>query len=188
MQKEIRLAGSGGQGLITAGVILAEAAIAEGREAVQTQSYGPEARGGASRADVIISEGPILYPKARKLDILIALTQAAYDKFKGDLAPGALIIVDSDLVDPTGEAGAKGVAITATVRKHFGERMPPNVMALGVLQALLPTVADKKLLEKIKGRVPTKTISQNVKAFKMGLKMGKALHEAPAAPSSEADL
>jgi len=186
--KEIRLAGSGGQGLITAGVILAEAAIAGGHEAVQTQSYGPEARGGASRADVIISDEDILYPKARKFDIFLALTQEAYDKFRADLAPGGLLIIDGDLVDPAGDLDAKSVHITATVRKNFGDRMPPNVMALGVLQGLMPLVSERKLLETIKGRVPPKTVDKNVKAFKLGVKLGKALIDQPAAPSNEADL
>jgi len=186
--KEIRLAGSGGQGLITAGVILAEAAIAGGHEAVQTQSYGPEARGGASRADVIISDEAILYPKARKFDIFLALTQEAYDKFRGDLAPGGLLIIDSDLVDPAGDRGAKAVPITAAVKKNFGERMPPNVMALGVIHGMMPLVAERKLLDTVKNRVPQKSVDKNVKAFKMGIKMGKAFVDQPAAPSNDADL
>ena len=96
MKTEIRLAGTGGQGVILASVILAEAAgVHEGRHVVQTQSYGPEARGGASRADVIIADEPILYPKSRRLDVLVCLSQQAADKYFEDLKVHGMAIIDS---------------------------------------------------------------------------------------------
>src|SRR3990172_8617479 len=95
-QYEVRLSGSGGQGIILGGVILAEAAaIYEKKNAVQSQSYGPEARGGASKADVIISDEEIDYPKALKIDVLLALTQEACNKYIKDLKEGGVLIVDS---------------------------------------------------------------------------------------------
>ena len=97
---EIRLSGSGGQGLILAGIILAEAAIIDGKNAVQTQSYGPEARGGASRSEVIISNGSIDYPKVSKSDILLALTEEAVIKYKGSLKEDGLLILDSSIEKP----------------------------------------------------------------------------------------
>jgi len=96
---EIRLSGAGGQGLILAGKILAEAAaIYENKNATQSQSYGPEARGGASRSEVIISDGDIDFPKASALDLLLCLTQEACDKYVGDLKTDGLLIVDSRFV------------------------------------------------------------------------------------------
>ena len=96
---EIRLAGSGGQGLILAGMILAEAAgIYDGKFVCQTQSYGPEARGGASKAEVVISDAEIDYPKAIQPDVLLALNQKSLDTFTSDLKPGGLLLVDADLV------------------------------------------------------------------------------------------
>src|SRR6266581_9022196 len=96
---ELRFSGAGGQGLILAGVIMAEAAaIYDGKQAVQSQSYGPEARGGASKSEVIISEGPVDYPKATTVDALLAMTQEACDKYTHDLKEGGVLLVDSDLV------------------------------------------------------------------------------------------
>ena len=99
MMKQLRLSGSGGQGVITAAIIFAEAAVSEGKQAVQSQSYGPEARGGASKAEVIISDNPIYHPKVINPDIVLAMTQQAADKYYGDLdKDNGLLIVDEDLV------------------------------------------------------------------------------------------
>ena len=96
---EIRLAGEGGQGMILAGIILAEAAaIYDGKKAVQTQSYGPEARGGASRSEVVISDGEIDHPEVLSADVVVALSQAAYNKFAKTVHPDGLLIVDEDQV------------------------------------------------------------------------------------------
>lgn len=94
---EIRLSGSGGQGIILMGIILAEAAIMNGVNAIQSQSYGPEARGGASKAEVIINDGEIDFPKVRKPDILLALTQEAFDKYIVDIKEGGIVILDEKL-------------------------------------------------------------------------------------------
>src|SRR5512137_2003453 len=101
---EIRCSGSGGQGILLAAAIIAEAAAALGRHVVQTQSYGPEARGGASKAEVIVSGEPIDYPEVRRPDVSLVLSQAAYEKYAGDTRPGGLLIYDSGLVevDPEG--------------------------------------------------------------------------------------
>ncbi|HOP80709.1 MAG TPA: 2-oxoacid:acceptor oxidoreductase family protein, partial [Armatimonadota bacterium] len=97
---EIRLSGSGGQGLILAGIILAEAAaIYEGKEAVQTQSYGPESRGGASKSEVVISGSEIDYPKVTSPDLLLAMTQESCTKYLGDLKEGGIAILDSFFVE-----------------------------------------------------------------------------------------
>ena len=96
---ELRFSGAGGQGLITAGIILAEAAsIIEGKSAVQSQSYGPEARGGASKSEVIISDGPIDYPKATIVDACLAMTQEAADKYAVGIKDGGILLLDDDFV------------------------------------------------------------------------------------------
>src|SRR5512138_314017 len=108
---EIRFSGAGGQGLILAGVIMAEAAsIYDGKQAVQSQSYGPEARGGASKSEVIISEQAIDYPKATVVDALLALTQEAADKYSHDLKKGGMLLIDSDLVQKVPEGEFRTVA------------------------------------------------------------------------------
>ena len=98
MRKELRFSGSGGQGVITAAIIFAEAAVAEGKEAVQSQSYGPEARGGASKAEVIIDDETIYHPHVEVPDIVLAMTQKAADKYYKDLAPDGLLVLDEELV------------------------------------------------------------------------------------------
>ncbi len=96
---EMRLSGEGGQGLVLAGKILAEAAaIYDDKNATQSQSYGPEVRGGASKSEVIVSDGAIDYPKAENLDLLLALTQESFDKYHGDLRPGGWLVVDAEAV------------------------------------------------------------------------------------------
>ena len=98
MRKQLRLSGSGGQGVITAAIIFAEAAVEEGKEAVQSQSYGPEARGGASKSEVIIDDGPIFHPHVEIPDLVLAMTQLAANKYYKDLSPEGVLVVDTDLV------------------------------------------------------------------------------------------
>src|SRR5512147_872639 len=110
---EIRLAGSGAQGLILAGIILAEAAgIYDGKFVCQTQSYGPAARGGASKAEVVISDLEIDYPKAIRPDVLLAMNQKSLDTYLGDLKPGGVLLVDADLVREVPQEGAVAIPFT----------------------------------------------------------------------------
>src|SRR6185369_12593623 len=112
---ELRFSGAGGQGLITAGIIMAKAAsIYEGKQAVQSQSYGPEARGGASKSEVIISDGPIDYPKITKCDALLAMTQEAANKYSHDLKEGGVLLIDSDLVKNIPAGNFKMESISST--------------------------------------------------------------------------
>ncbi|NLH86708.1 MAG: 2-oxoacid:ferredoxin oxidoreductase subunit gamma, partial [Firmicutes bacterium] len=122
MRKEIRLSGYGGQGLILAGIILAEAAMRDGYEVVQSQSYGPEARGGASRAEVIISDEPIDYPKVTSPDILLLMSDQACKRFAGSVCEGGTVIVDSGLVTSVPETPGivNGFPITDIAVKATG--------------------------------------------------------------------
>src|SRR5574340_1233937 len=122
----IRLAGSGGQGLILAGIILAEAAgIYDGKYVCQTQSYGPAARGGASKAEVVISDAEIDYPKAIQPDVLLALNQASLDKYLADLKPGGVLLVDADLVREVPATGTVALPFTRIAR-DLGRAMAAN--------------------------------------------------------------
>ena len=130
---EIRLAGSGGQGLITAGIILAEAAIYDQKNVVQSQSYGPEARGGASKAEVIISDGPIYYPKATWVNILLAMSQKACDQYLYDLTMDGTFIADTSYVTQVPTSRAITIPISSRTREKFGKELFSNIVALGVL-------------------------------------------------------
>ncbi|MDI6823696.1 MAG: 2-oxoacid:acceptor oxidoreductase family protein [Bacillota bacterium] len=172
---EARLAGAGGQGLITAGIILAEAAVLAGRNAVQTQSYGPESRGGASRAEVVISDGEIDYPKVTSPDVLLVMTQEACRCYLGALKPGGLLVADQDLVNevPPGPYRVARVPITRIAREEVGREIVANIVALGVLVALTEVVPEGVLEEAVMARVPRGTEELNRKALRAGLAAGK---------------
>lgn len=175
---EIRLSGSGGQGLILAGKILAEAAaIYEGRNAVQTQSYGPEARGGASKAEVVISDGEIDYPKAIDLDLLLSLTQESCTKYSDDLKEGSVLIVDSGLVKelPAGDYKVFKAPITDIAINKVGKAVVTNIVALGILTRISGIVSEESMKKAILARVPKGTEELNMKAFDEGFKKGDEL-------------
>lgn len=174
MRIEIRLAGSGGQGLITAGVILAEAVgLHEGKFVVQTQSYGPEARGGASKAEVVVSDEPIHYPKTQRLDVLLAMTQESCDRYYHDLKYEGMLIVDADLVPNPPTSAALGIPITRLVREELGRELFANIAALGVLGGITGLASRKSLEAAVLGRVPSGTEQANKKALQLGFEVGR---------------
>ena len=171
---EIRLAGSGGQGLILAGLILAEAAgLFDNRYVAMAQSYGPEARGGASKAEVIISGDPIDYPLASRVDVLLALTQEAADTYSWDLKPDAWIVVDSDLVSHPPSSRAAALPFTAVARDKLNKPMVANVVALGAILQLTGVVSKSALEKALLARVPKGTDALNKKALATGMKLAK---------------
>ncbi len=168
---ELRFSGAGGQGLILAGVIMAEAAaIYDGKQAVQSQSYGPEARGGASKSEVIISEGPVDYPKATVVDALLALTQEACDKYSHDLKEGGVLLVDSDLVKrlPQGKFKTVSFPIINTAKNEVGREIVANIVALGAMVALTGVVTKESAEKAVLSRVPEAFMELNKKAFQTG--------------------
>jgi 2-oxoglutarate ferredoxin oxidoreductase subunit gamma len=172
---EMRLSGSGGQGLILAGKILAEAVVIyDGRNAVQTQSYGPEARGGASKAEVVIADGEIDYPKVLDLDLLLALTQVSCTKYSKDLKDGGIIVVDSGLVEdlPKGNFKVYKAPITEIAIKKVGKAVVTNIVALGILTKISGVVSEDAMRKAILARVPKGTEELNMKAFDEGIKAG----------------
>jgi len=177
---EICLSGSGGQGLILAGIILAEAAgIYDEKEAVQTQSYGPEARGGASRSEVIISNGSIDYPKVIKSDILLALTQTACDKYVKNLNKEGILVTDSTLTTelPTISNKIYLYPIAETAQKKFGTKLVANIISLGIIVGLTEIVSQKALKKAVCSRVPVKAREVNEKALLLGLDIAKDLNQ-----------
>ena len=170
---EIRLSGSGGQGMILGAIILAEAACIYGdKNACQSQSYGPEARGGSSKSDVVISNGVIDYPKATKLDVLLAMTQEAANKYSRDLRPDGLLVVDEDYVlePPEGEFQLVKLPIMRLATETVGKAVVANIVALGALQTLTDLVTEDGLRQAVLSRVPKGTEAINSKALEVGKK------------------
>ncbi len=166
---EVRLAGEGGQGMILAGVILAEAAaVHDGLNAVQTQSYGPEARGGASRSEVIIARGEIDYPKVMAADLLLCMSQEACDKFYTQVKDDGCIIVDSTNVSRVPSHRAIAVPITQLAEEATGRRITASMVALGFLSGLTGVVSKEALEKAVADRVPAGTEEMNLKALAAG--------------------
>ena len=165
---EIRLAGEGGQGMILAGIILAEAAIYDGKNAIQTQSYGPEARGGASKAEVIISEDEIDFPEVISADVLVALSQEACDKFASNLKKTGVLIVDADQVGRIPVTSAVKLPITRMALEATGKPITANVVALGVLVGLTGVVSAEAIEKVVLSRAPKGTEELNRAALAAG--------------------
>jgi len=171
MRTEFRLSGSGGQGLLLAGIVLAEAAILDDKNAVQTQSYGPEARGGSSKAEVVISEEDIDYPKATDPDYLLALTNDAYRTY-GKMHGKGLIIADSSVtLDPEIKSRTVQVPILDTAANVVGKKVVANIVALGVLGGMSKVVRPETLEKAVLNRVPKGTEDLNLKALRAGLEL-----------------
>ena len=166
---QLRFSGSGGQGVITAAIIFAEAAIEEGKIAVQSQSYGPEARGGASKAEVIISDTAVYHPKVTVPDFVLAMTQKAADKYYQDLAADGLLVLDTDLV-PTVPPfkNVIRIPITKLAVEKAGKALYANIVALGAVVKLTRLVSLDTVKECVKHRVPAATVDQNMAALQIG--------------------
>lgn len=176
---EIRLSGSGGQGLILMGIILAEAiGIYDGKCVAQTQSYGPEARGGSSKSEVVVSDEEIDYPKAMKLDLLLAMNQKSCDEFYPDLKPDGLLIVDSTFVTQVPTPKAFQIPFTRIAREKFKREVVANIVALGALSQLTPVVTTKSIESAVLARVPKGTEKLNRDALKAGISAAKRAKKA----------
>ena len=167
---EIRFSGYGGQGIITASIILAEAAgIYEGKNVTQTQNYGPESRGGVSKSDVVISNEEIDYPKAISLDALVAFNQDSFNAYKSDVKKDGVIIVDSHIVkfDNT-ESNVIGIPFSTIARDKVGKEITTNIVALGALVEKTKIVSRESIEKAILARVPKGTEDLNKQALQLG--------------------
>jgi 2-oxoglutarate ferredoxin oxidoreductase subunit gamma len=182
---DIRLSGSGGQGLILMGIILAEAiGIYDGKYVAQTQSYGPEARGGSSKAEVVVSDQEIDYPEALKLDLLLAMNQKSCDDYYMDLKPKGILVVDSTFVNQVPIPRAYQIPFTRIARDKFKREMVANIIALGAISKLTPIVSARAIEAAILARVPKGTEKLNRDALRAGIssakKVEKIITSAPA--------
>ena len=167
--------GSGGQGVITAAIILAESAVLyEGLNAVQSQSYGAAARGGATRSDVIISDATIDYPKVIQANLLVCLTQDAYNKFYEIIRPGGLLITDTRYVKTQKKVDAqqKEIPIYDTVMEKIGKPIVFNIAMLGTLIGIIELVAPESIMKVLESRIPSDFLEMNRQALDLGLALG----------------
>ena len=174
------LSGSGGQGVITMAILLAEAAaLYEGRVAVQSQSYGPEARGGASRSDVIISDSEILYPKVIQPNVLVTLTNEACAKYMPLIRPGGMCIYDSDLVQPSRrvDASLKGMPMYHAVMEKFGRAQALNICVLGALVTLTGAVHMEAIEKVLAARFKPAFHAANSAALALGAELAAGLKD-----------
>ena len=169
-KRQVRLAGFGGQGIVLAGKILGQAATNSGYKAVQTQSYGPESRGGAARSEVVISDKEVDYPRVMDADVLVVLSQPGYDKYHDDVKKKTVVIVDSDLVE-TGPETVIEIPFTKTADK-MGKKIVANIVMLGYLTGYMDIIPKKKMADTIKINIPKGTEKINIKAFEQGYKLG----------------
>ena len=177
MRQQLRLSGSGGQGVITAAIIFAEAAVAEGKQAVQSQSYGPEARGGASKSEVIIDNSPIFHPHVASPDVVLAMTQKAADKYYGDLAEDGILLLDEELVPNAPKfANTVRIPITRIAVEVAGKALFANIVALGALTNITGLVDFETVKECVARRVPPHTVAANMKALQAGWDAVESIH------------
>jgi 2-oxoglutarate ferredoxin oxidoreductase subunit gamma len=176
LRKEIILTGFGGQGIVLAGQILGRAAsLIDQKESTLTQSYGPEARGGACSAQVIIADSIIHYPYVRHPDILVCMSQAAYDKFHELIGDEGTLIIDQDLIRATASASPHFFSIPATrMAEELGNKMMANVVMLGFFTAVTGAVSAQAVRDTVADTVPKRTRELNVTAFNKGFDYGRA--------------
>jgi 2-oxoglutarate ferredoxin oxidoreductase subunit gamma len=180
---EIRLSGLGGQGILTLGKIMGQAlAIEHGFNVTQTQSYGPEARGGASRSDLVLSSNRISYPKTINLDMLVALSQEACNQYFRNLKSEGRLLVDTTLVSQTPTNNYWGLPFTELARDRVGLVQTTNTVTLGALTHLLPFMHSEAVTKSLTATLPKKILEINLKAFNLGLE--EAQKEYPTASKS----
>ncbi|UCF69912.1 MAG: 2-oxoacid:acceptor oxidoreductase family protein [candidate division WOR-3 bacterium] len=175
---EIRFAGYGGQGIIRSGIIAGKAAsIHDNKHATMSQSFGPEARGGACSSQLVISDSKVLYPYITNSDVLVAMSQAGYDKFEPEISKEGMLLYDEDLVKPKPSRGKiQAHAIPATrFAEELGYKIVANVVMLGFFTAITNLVTYDSMKKALPGLVPEKALQLNLKAFDRGYTYGKEL-------------
>lgn len=167
---EVRISGLGGQGVVLAGVILGRAVVYDGKYAVQTQSYGAEARGSAAKSEIIISDEKISFPKVRRCNILVTMSQSALDKHLKDLKENGTLLVDRDMVKQVPKIKAEVFKVPATeiAETELGSRIYANAVMLGALTKITQIVSEEAVEKAIADSVPEETKENNVNGFRRG--------------------
>jgi len=171
VRNELRIAGFGGQGVITIGLLLAKAVGQFGdQDVVQTQSYGPEARGGACKTEVVISDSTIDYIKVLKLDVFVAMSQPAFDSYAGDLSDEGTLLVDNTLVEsvPDNYTNVSRIPATALAENEIGLRVVANVVMFGAIARVTGLATPEQCKKALEDTFPAKVIKKNFAAFDLG--------------------
>ena len=173
--KQVILCGSGGQGIVLAGTILGQAAFTDGKSVSSADSYGAAARGGACRAEVVISERPVVFPYVVAADTLIAMTQTAYDRYIGRVKPGEGVVIYDERFVPKKMKGLKyvGVPATRTAVEELNNGMAANVIILSAAVEMTDVVSKKGLESAIEEIVPEKLRELNLEAMNIGFRLGR---------------
>ena len=174
MKKEIRICGFGGQGVILAGFIIGKAAsVFMDYNAVQSQSYGPEARGGAARSEVIVSDEKIGYPRPTSVDMLVAMSQESFDTYRGDIRKDTIIVIDPDLV-PKHNIGRPVYKVEAQkIAEELGNKIVTNIVMVGASTSIFGLLDHESVRKSVLDSVPSRFKDLNEKAFEKGLEAGK---------------
>jgi 2-oxoglutarate ferredoxin oxidoreductase subunit gamma len=175
---EIKFGGLGGQGVILGGIIVGKAAaLFDGKHSCLTQAFGPEARGSACSAQVVVDKDPILYPYVHSPHLMVAMSQEAFKKFAPELRKDGTLIIEEDLVKPEGlPPTVKVYAVPATrIAEELGKKMVLNIVMVGFFTAVTGVVSEKAAREAVADSVPPNTIDLNMKAFDRGFQYGKKL-------------
>lgn len=174
MRKDVRVCGFGGQGVILAGFIIGKAAcVFDKYNAVQSQSYGPEARGGAARSEVIISDEKIGYPRPTSIDVFVAMAQEAFNTYQDDLKDDAIIIIDPDLV-PNHDIGRPIYKIRAQkIAEDLGNKIVTNITMVGAVTGIFDLLDEEAVKKAVIDSVPKRFTELNINAFERGLEAGK---------------
>ncbi len=170
----LRFCGFGGQGIVLAGYITGNAAVTDGKNAIQNQSYGSESRGGHCKSDVIVQEGAIFELELDEIDVLVAMSQSAHDMYIDQLEPNGMVIIDSDLVEPREEQiNLHAVPFTDIAYQAFNRKIMGNMVMLGYLVATSEVVSEASMRSTIASNVPKGTEEMNTKAYEKGLELGR---------------
>ncbi|HUL61037.1 MAG TPA: 2-oxoacid:acceptor oxidoreductase family protein [Anaeromyxobacteraceae bacterium] len=175
---EIKVGGLGGQGVILGGIIIGKAAaLFDGKHSCLTQAFGPEARGSACSAQVVVDSDPILYPYVHRPHVMVTMSSDAFTKFSPELREDGILLYEEELVQPKGlPAGVKAFGIPATrFAEELGKKMVLNIVMVGFFTAVTGLVSEQAAREAVKDSVPPATVELNMKAFDKGFAYGKAL-------------
>lgn len=174
MTSQVRFCGFGGQGVVLAGLILGQAGIANGKWVASSSTYGPSARGGACRSDVVLSDQPIVFPQVIKVDILVPMSQQAYDRYIGGVKSSASVVIYDGEIEQKEIKDLKQVRIPATkaALEELGNEIVANMILLGSMVEMTGVVTKEALLGVTRERVPERFRDLNLRAIEMGFKLG----------------